>query len=53
MNHSVTLGFLILLVALLVALDGGLALIAIVRVAQSHGYIDIQSVMTPTDGPIH
>ena len=52
MNHSVTLGFVVLLVALAVALDAGLALKAIDRLAQSEGYIDIQSVMTLTDGPI-
>jgi hypothetical protein len=53
MNHSVTLSFVVLLVALMVALDGSLALKAIDRLAQSEGYIDIQSVMTLTDGPIH
>ena len=53
MNHLITLGFVLLLVALAVALDGSLALRAIDRLAQSEGYIDIQSVMTLTDGPIH
>jgi hypothetical protein len=53
MNHFVTLSFVVLLVALVVALDASLALKAIDRLAQSEGYIDIQSVMTPTDGPIH
>ena len=52
MNHLVTLGFVFLLVALVVALDSGLALIAIGRLAQSEGYTDIQNVMTVTDGPI-
>jgi hypothetical protein len=46
------LGFLVLLVALLVALDGGLALIAIDRLAQSEGFTDIQNVMTVTNAPI-
>ena len=49
MNHFVTLGFVVLLVALVVALDASLALKAIDRLAQSEGYIDIQSVMTLTD----
>ena len=53
MNHLFTLGFVLLLAALAVALDGSLALRAIDRLAQSEGYIDIQSVMTLTDGPIH
>ena len=51
MNDFVPLGFVVLLVALLVALDGGLALRAIDRLAQSEGYTDIQSVMTVTDVP--
>jgi hypothetical protein len=38
----------VLLVALLVALDGGLALITIDRLAQSEGFADIQDVMTVT-----
>jgi hypothetical protein len=50
MNDFVTLGFVVLIVALLIALDGGLALIAIDRLVQSEGYTDIQSVMTFTDG---
>jgi hypothetical protein len=53
MNHFVTIGFVVLLVALVVVVDASLALKAIDRLAQSEGYIDIQSVMTPTDGPIH
>ena len=52
MNHLFTLGFVLLLVALAVALDGSLALRAIDRLAQSEGYIDIQSVMTVTNAPI-
>jgi hypothetical protein len=52
MNDFVPLGFLVLLVALLVALDGGLALIAIDRLAQSEGFTDIQNVMTVTNAPI-
>ena len=50
-NHFVTLGFVVLLVALMVTLDGGLALIAIDRLAQSKGYTDIQ-VIPATDLPI-
>ena len=46
MNHFVTLGFVVLLVALVIALDASLALKAIDRLA-------IQNVMTLTDGPIH
>jgi hypothetical protein len=46
MNHLVTLGFVLLLAALVVALDGSLALRAIDRLAQSEGYTDIQNVMT-------
>jgi hypothetical protein len=53
MNHSVTLGFVVLLVALVVALDASLALKAIDRLVQSEVYSDMQSVMTLTDGPIH
>jgi hypothetical protein len=52
MNYFVTLGFVVLLVALVVALDGDLALIAIERLAQSEGYTDIQNVMTVTNPPI-
>jgi hypothetical protein len=48
MNHFVTLGFVVLLVALVVALDGALALRAIDRLAQSEGYTDIQNVITVT-----
>jgi hypothetical protein len=46
MNHLVTVGFVLLLAALLVALDGSLALRAIDRLAQCEGYTDIQNVMT-------
>jgi hypothetical protein len=53
MKHFVTIGFVVLLVALVVVVDASLALKAIDRLAQSEGYIDIQSVMTPTDAPIH
>jgi len=52
MNYFVTLGLVVLLVALVVALDGDLALIAIDRLAQSEGYTDIQNVMTVTNPPI-
>ena len=49
MNDFVTPGFVVLIIALVVALDGGLALMAIDRLARSEGYTDIQSVMTLTD----
>ena len=49
MNDFVTLGFVVLMIALVVALDGSLALMAIDRLAQSEGYTDIQSAMTLTD----
>ena len=52
MNYFVTLGFVVLLVALVVALDGDLALITIDRLAQSEAYTDIQNVMTVTNAPI-
>ena len=52
MNYFVTLGFVVLLVALVLALDGDLALITIDRLAQSEGYTDIQNVMTVTNAPI-
>jgi len=52
MNHFVTLGFVVLLVALVVALDASLALRAIDRLAQSEGYTGIQNVMTVTNAPI-
>jgi len=52
MNHLVTLGFVLLLVALVIALDASLALRAIDRLAQSEGYTDFQSVMTVTNAPI-
>ena len=50
MNHLVTVGFVLLVAALLVALDGSLALRAIDRLAQSEGYTDIQNVMTFISG---
>ena len=53
MSYFVAVGFVILLVVLVVALDGTLALMAIDRLAQSEGYTDMQSVMTLTHGPIH
>ena len=53
MNDFVILGLVFLIIALVFALDSGLALIAIDRLAQSEAYIDIQSVMTLTDGLIH
>jgi hypothetical protein len=46
----VTLGFVILIAALGLAIDAGFALIAIDRLAQSD-YTDIQNVMTLTDVP--
>jgi hypothetical protein len=49
MNHLVAVGLVLLLAALLVALDGSLALRAIDRLAQSEGYTDIQNVMTVTN----
>ena len=51
MNRLVTLGFVFLLAALVVALDGSLALRAIDRLAESEGYTDIQNV-TVTNAPI-
>ena len=51
MNHPVTLSFVLLLGALVVALDGSLALRAIDRLAQSEAYTDIQNV-TVTNAPI-
>jgi len=51
MNHFI-LAFVLLLVALVVALDGDLALITIDRLAQSEGFTDIQKVMTLPDAPI-
>jgi hypothetical protein len=51
MNHLVTLSFALLLVALVVALDGSLALRAIDRLAESEGYTDIQNV-TVMNAPI-
>jgi len=52
MNHFVALSFVVLLVALMVALDASLALKAIDRLAQSEGYTDVQNVMTVTNAPI-
>jgi len=52
MNHLVTLGFVLLLVALVIALDASLALRAIDRLAQSEGYTEIENVMTVTNAPI-
>jgi hypothetical protein len=49
MNHLVTLGYVLLLAALVVA-DGSLALRAIDRLARSEGYTDIQNVMTEGEG---
>ena len=51
MNHLVTLGFVLLLVALVIALDASLALRAIDRLA-SEGYTEIENVMTVTNAPI-
>jgi hypothetical protein len=48
MNHLVSVGFVLLLAALVVV-DGNLALRAIDRLAQSEGYTDIQNVMTVTN----
>jgi hypothetical protein len=44
MNQFVTFGFVLLLVGLVVALDGALALIAIDRLAQSEGYTDVMTL---------
>jgi hypothetical protein len=52
MNHLITLGFVLLLVVLAVALDASLALRAIDRLAQSEGYTGIQNVMTVANAPI-
>jgi hypothetical protein len=52
MSHLVTLGFVLLLAAFVVAVDGSLALRAIDQLAQSEGYTDIQNVMTVTNAPI-
>ena len=52
MNHFVTLSLVFLLVALVFALDSGLALIAIDRLARSEGYTDIENVTTITGAPI-
>ena len=48
MSDFVPLGWLVLIVAILVALDSGLALIVIDRLAQSEGFTD---VITITDVP--
>jgi hypothetical protein len=52
MNHLFTLGFVFLLAALAVALDGSLALRAIDQFAQSEGYTGTQNVMTVTNAPM-
>jgi hypothetical protein len=52
MNRLFTLGFMLLLALLVVALDFSLALRAIDRLAQSEGYTDIQNVMTVTNATI-
>ena len=54
MTHFVTLGFVLLLtsLALAVVVDAELALRAIDRLAQSEVYTDTQNVMTLTDVPI-
>jgi hypothetical protein len=52
MNHLVTLGFALLLAALVVALDGSFALRAIDRLAQSERYTGVQNAMTVTNAPI-
>ena len=46
MNHLFTVGFLLLLTAVAVTLDGSLALRAIDRLAQSEAHAGIQNVMT-------
>jgi hypothetical protein len=51
-NHLVTLGFVLLLAALVVAPSGSPALKAIDRLAQSEGYTDIQNVMTVANAPV-
>jgi hypothetical protein len=51
-NHLVTLGLVFLLAALVVALDGSLALKAIDQLAQSEAYTDIQNVMTVTNASV-
>ena len=51
MNHLFAVGFLLLLTAIAVALDGSLALRAIDRLTQSQGYTGLQNVMT-TNAPI-
>jgi hypothetical protein len=52
MNHLVTLGFVLLLAALVVTLDGSLTLRAIDRLAQSEAYTDTQNLMTVTNAPV-
>jgi hypothetical protein len=52
MNHLVAVGLVFLLAALLVALDGSLALRAMDRLVQSEGYTDIQNMMTVTNATI-
>jgi hypothetical protein len=51
MNHSVTLGFVVLLVAFVIALDASFALKVIDRLVQIEGLTDIQSEMTVTNAP--
>jgi hypothetical protein len=46
MSYFVAVGCVILLVVLVVALDGTLALMAIDRLAQSEGYTEVQSVIS-------
>jgi hypothetical protein len=52
MNHLFTLGFVLLLAALVIALDGSLALRTIDRLAQSERYTGVQNTMTVTSAPI-
>jgi hypothetical protein len=52
LNGELIFAVAILLAAVVVALDGSLALRAIDRLAQSEGYTDIQNVMTVTNAPI-
>ena len=51
MNRLFTIGFVLLLVALAVALDASLALRAIDRLARLESYTDLQSVVTVTGAP--
>jgi len=52
MNQLVTLGFVVLLVALVIVLDASLALRAIDQLAQAEDFAEIQSVTSVTNGPI-